>query len=232
MKRPLWSRAQSGAIEVATSRSPDRPSSERVTVMTQAGLCGFAAIVSILRAVRTGTLEHQGVEVPDETRGVALASIAALLALGAAAVTFRSRRWAAIPLAAALLMELTVLLNVVAPPRIVNAIPLLFALGLAIAPAGWDPVRVSVASGQMRSLVAVVSIGLMVPLGLAYLIGPHIIAPYPDIYISYLLYAVLVTVTMVLARRRSWWIAAIPFVSTGLFLLMVQIGVAYRDWGG
>jgi len=221
MKRSLSRRAQSGAIGVATSRSPDRPLSERVTLMTKACLCGFAAIVSILRAVRT-----------DEARGVALASIAALLALGAAVATFRSRRWAAIPLAVALLMELTVLLNVVAPPRIVNAIPLLFALGLAIAPAGWDPVRVPLASGQMRSLVAVVSIGLMVPLGVAYLIGPNIFAPYPDIYVSYLLYAVLVTVTMVVARRRSWWIAAMPFVSTGLFLLMVQIGVAYRDWGG
>ena len=84
----------------------------------------------------------------------------------------------------------------------------------------------------MRSLVAAVSIGLMVPLGVAYLVGPNIFAPYPDIYVSYLLYVVLVTVTMVLARRRSWWIAAMPFVSTGLFLLMVQIGVAYRDWGG
>ena len=190
-------------------------------MMTQACLCGFAGIVSILRAVRT-----------DEARGVALASIAALLALGGAVVTFRSRRWAAIPLAVALLMELTVLLWGAAPPRIVNAIPLLFALGLAVAPAGWDPVRAPVASGQMRSLVAVVSVGLMVPLGGVYLVGPHIVAPYPDIYVSYLLYVVLVTVTMVLARRRSWWIAAMPFVSTGLFLLMVQIGVAYRDWGG
>ena len=206
--------------QVTTSRSPDRPSSGRVSVMTQACLCGFAAIVSILRMVRT-----------DEARGVALASIAALLALGAAVATFRSRRWAAIPLAAALLMELTVLLNV-APPRIVNAIPLLFALGLAVAPGGWNSDRVPVASGQMRSLVAVVSIGLMVPLGVAYLVGPHIFAPYPDIYVSYLLYVVLVTVTMVFARRRSWWIAAMPLVSTGLWLLMVQIGVAYRDWGG
>lgn len=206
---------------VTTSRSSDRSSWERVTVMTQACLCGFAAIFSILRAVRT-----------DEARGVALASIAALLALGAAAATFRSRRWAAIPLAAALLMELTVLLNVVAPPRVVNAIPLLFALGLAVAPGGWNSDRVPVASAQMRSLVAVVSIALMVPPGLAYLVGPLIFAPYPDIYLFYLLYVVLVTVTMALARRRSWWIAAMPFVSTGLWLLTVQIGVAYRDWGG
>lgn len=206
---------------VAVGRSSDRASSERVASVAQACLCGFAATVSILRAVRT-----------DEARGVGLASVAALLALGAAVVTFRSRRWAAIPLAAALLMELTVLLWEAAPPRIVNAIPLLFALGLAVAPAGRNSVRVPLASGRTRSLVAVVSVGLMVPLGVAFLIGPHIIAPYPDIYVSYLLYIVLVTVTMVLARRRSWWIAAVPFVSTGLFVLMVQIGVAYRDWGG
>ena len=39
-------------------------------------------------------------------------------------------------------------------------------------------------------------------------------------------------VAMVLARRRNWWIAAMSIVSTGLFLLTVQIGVANRDWGG
>lgn len=206
---------------VTIDRPSDRSSSARVAQLTQASLCGIAAVVSILRAFRT-----------DEAAGMALASIAALLALGAAAVTFRSPRWAAIPLGTALLMELTVLLGQVAPPRIVNAIPLVFALGLAVSPPGSTPARAPQANERLRGLVVVASIGLMVPLGFAFLVAPHIIAPFPDIYVSYLVYAVLVTITVVLARRRTWWIVVMPFVSMGLFVLMVAIGVAYRDWGG
>jgi len=129
-------------------------------------------------------------------------------------------------------MEFTVMTNRVAPPRIVNAIPLLFALGLAVAPSELAPVRTVDNSPRLHRIVTIVSLGLMAPLGVAYLVGANLFAPAPDIYVSYAIYAVLVTGTIALARRRSWWIAAMPFVSIGVFMLMVQAGVHYRDWSG
>lgn len=206
-------------MEMATSRTSEVSTSERAITMTQAVLCGLAAAISTLRAFRT-----------DEASGVALVSIAALLALGGAVVAFRSRRWAATPVAVALVMEFTVLMDVAAPPRILNAIPLLLAFGLAVVPGRWG--QPPATNGKMRGVVTVVSLGLMVPLGVAFIVGPNLIAPYPDIYLSYLLFAVLVAVTIVFARRQSWWVASMPVASAGVFLLMVQLGGAYRDWGG
>jgi len=72
---------------------------------------------------------------------------------------------------------------------------------------------------------------VLAPIGIAYLaIG--LIAPSPDIYVSYLLYAGLIATAVSLAYRRSWWVLAMPPVSIAAFVLMLQTGVALRGWSG
>jgi hypothetical protein len=208
-------------VQATTDRPRDLPSQSRTALTFQVGLCALAAIVTIVRAART-----------DEPRGVVLASVAAAAALAAAVTSFRHRRWAAVPLLVAIVMEVTVLLGSVAPPRIVNAIPLLFAFGLAVTPTDRARPRNRNEHRSIRGAVSSLSVASMVVLGVAFVIGPNIIAPYPDIFVSYALYAVLVAVTVALARRQSAWIAALPPITLGIFVLMVQIGETFRDWGG
>ncbi len=206
-------------MRVRTPEASRVSSPERHAVLVQASLCGLATAVSIARAVRTG-----------EMGGTTVGLVAAAFALLALGTTLRSRRWAIAPLAAAIVMEFTVMLGAVAPPRIVNAIPLLFALGLAAAPADLTAGRVTGDRPANRRIVTAISVGLMLPVGVAYLVATNLIAPFPDILFSYVLYALLVTATIRLARRRSWWIVAMPFISGGLFLLMVLVGETYRGW--
>ncbi len=213
-------RCHAGSMAVDAAQS-EVSSPWRLVSMAHAGLCGLATAVSLLRAFRT-----------DDASGVVIGLLAASFALLALIVGFRSRRLAVAPLAVALLMEFTVMINRVAPPRIVNAIPLLFALGLAVAPAELVPFGTVGSHSGLHRLVTLVSLGLMVPMGVAYLIFPNLVAPAPDIYVGYVLYAALVASTVTLARRGSWWIAAMPFVSIGLFLLLVQAGVHLRGWSG
>lgn len=198
----------------------DEASPRRYAVIAQASLCGLAAAVSFARAART-----------SETGGTVVALVAASMAVIALGLTLRSARWAIGPLAAAVVMELTVMMGPVAPPRLVNAIPLLFALGFAAAPAELAPVRTTRDWPAFRRVVTGVSFALMVPLGFAYL-SAGLVAPFPDVVVSYVLYMVLVATTIRLARQRSWWVAAMPFVSAGLFFLMIQLGATWRGWSG
>jgi hypothetical protein len=207
-------------MQATTERLGVSPRS-RTARTAQVGLCALAAAVTLVRAART-----------DETSGVVLASVAATAALAAAITSFRHRHRAAVPLLVAIAMEVTVLLSSVAPPRIVNVIPLLFALGLAVIPTDGARPRSDREHRSIRVVVTGLSVASMTILGVAFVIGPNIIAPYPDIFVSYVLYAALVAVTVALARRQSWWIAAMPPIALGTFLLMVQIGATFRDWGG
>ena len=205
----------------------------RLVMPAQSLLALLAAVVSGYRAILS-----------DSPAVITAAFIAALLALVAAAVSTNSQRRAIAPLFAALLLELTILENAT-PPRLINAIPLLFATALAlafgppqrpvlnpIAPTGpQSPTQRRQPNPPAKSIATVVSLVVLAPVGIAYLaIG--LVAPSPDVYVSYLLYDGLITTAVSLAYRRSWWVVAMPPVSVAAFVLMVQAGAAFRGWSG
>ncbi len=213
--------------------STNATGSRRLGMLAQSVLALLAAVVSGYRAILS-----------DSPAVITAAFVAALLALVAAAVSTKSQRRAIAPLIGALLLELTILGNA-APPRLINAIPLLFATALAYAlgppePAVLNPMAPTgrqfltqkrLPNPPAKSIATLISLVVLGPIGLAYLaIG--LIAPSPDVYVSYLLYAGLITTAVSLAYRRSWWVVAMPPVSVAAFMLMVQAGVALRGWSG
>ena len=119
-------------------------------------------------------------------------------------------------------MEL-LLLNGLAPPPLIAAIPLFFALALVVVPARREGAAGMGDGWSARSVLTVVALGLMAPVGFAYL-TTGLVAPVPDLFGAYVLFAVLLTATVWLAVRRSWWVVAMPFVSAGLWVLMLWLG--------
>ncbi len=207
-----------------TPTSPDR--SATVSLRLRVAVAAFALIaatVSAVRAVRTG--------LDGGSTGVVLAAVASLLALLGAAAAFRSLRLAALLLSGPLLLELLVLdrYGNVAPPRLINAIPLMFALALALvferSSTGRSPARGS----RLQKIATIVALALMAPIGLVYLVT-GLVAPVPDVYGAYTIFALLLGGAVWLARRRSWWVVAMPIVSAGIWPLMIWAGETYLDW--
>ena len=80
-----------------------------------------------------------------------------------------------------------------------------------------------------RSVATIIALVLMVPIGFVYLVT-GLIAPSPDVFGAYVLFALLLGGAVWLARRRSWWVVAIPIVSIGIWPLMAWAGETYLDW--
>lgn len=199
---------------------------ETVSVRVTSAVAGFAflaAVVSAVRAVRTG--------LDGGSTGVALAAVASLLALLGAAAAFRSLRLAALVIAVALLLELLILdrYGNVAPPRLINAIPLLFALALALVSGLSRTERSAVGGSRLQKIATIVALALMVPIGFTYFVT-GLVAPTPDVYGAYTIFALLLGGAVWLARRRSWWVVAVPIVSAGIWPLMVWAGETYLNW--
>lgn len=116
-----------------------------------------------------------------------------------------------------------------APPRFIAAIPLFFALAMLLVPRGSEASPASSAGLTSRSVATVIALGLMVPIGVAYL-SVGLVAPEPDLFGAYALFAMLLTVTVWMAVRRTWWVVAMPFVSAGLWVLMLWLGERFLDW--
>lgn len=194
----------------------------RSPTIAVAGLSLIAAAVSALRAVRT--------DLDDRSTGAVLALSASVVALGAVVSAFRSLRLAVLPLTGALLLELLVLSVVdVARPRLVNAIPLMFALALALV-SGRSGTERSPSLGLPRRRVAtIIALAAMVPIGFAYL-SAGLVAPAPDVFGAYALFALLLGGALWLARRGSWWVVAVPIVSVAIWPLMLWAGETYLNW--
>lgn len=209
---------------MTSTASGDLPLVRRFPLGAQVVLSQIAAGVFAYRAIRTADLG-------DQWAGFFLVSLAALFALAAAVTAFRSPRWAALPLAGALFLELFVLDQFfgVAPPRLINAIPLLFALALAAVPGPLGGLAQPTRASQPLSVATVISLVAMVPIGLLYLLT-GLVAPAPDLFAAYVLFALLLGVAVWLARQRSWWVIAVPIVSAGLWPLMVWMGETFLDW--
>jgi len=86
-------------------------------------------------------------------------------------------------------------------------------------------------SATVRNVLTVVALVLMVPVGFAYL-ATGLVASGVDLLGAYALFAVLLAATVWLAVRRSWWVVAMPFVSAGVFVLMLRLGGRFLDWSG
>lgn len=202
-------------------------SSRPLPVLGQVGFALLAGTVFGVRVIRTGT----GSSVPDPsaaTTGVVLGLLAVVLSFLGAALVTRGRA-AVPPLALALVLELSVLDRFLAPPRLVTAVPLVFALALALVPARTWPVRDVRSVDKARTAAVVVALLLMVPVGFFYFVT-GLVAPAPDVYAAYALFGILVLATVLLARRRSWWTLAMPPASAGLWFLMLWAGETYLDW--
>ncbi len=214
-----------------------RPSSTRDAshprtwfVLAQAAFSVLAAAVLAARAFRTAVGDGLAGGDPS-VPGTLLAGSAALLAVAAAALAFRSPRAAALPLGLVLGLELVLLDRYVAPPRLVTAIPLVLALALALVPPGPAPAPPpgSRSTRTAQTVVTVTALLLMVPVGIVYLLT-GLVAPAPDLFGAYALYAVLVGIAVLLARRRSWWVLAVPVASAGLWFAMMMAGETWLDW--
>lgn len=199
-------------------------------VLGQAVFSMLAAAILAARAVRTAVGDGLAGGDPSVS-GTLLAASAALVAVAAAAIAFRSPRAAALPLGLLLVLELVLLDRYVAPPRLVTAIPLVFAIALALVRPGTAVARPST-SGTARTgqtIVTVVALLLMVPVGFFYLLT-GLVAPAPDVYGAYALFAGLVGIAVLLARRGSWWVLAVPVASAGLWFAMLWVGQTWLDW--
>lgn len=192
----------------------------------------LAAAVFVVRAVRTGL----GDGMPDgdpSAFGAVLAAATALVVLAAAAMAYRAPRWAAGPLSVALVLEILVLDRYVAPPRLLVALPLLLALALpfgTVAPGGRAQRQAGPPPGSRgRTVLAVAAVLLQLPVGFLYLMS-GLVVPAPELFGVYALYAVLLWLTVVLARRRSWWSAAVPPASVGLWYAVLLLGEALLGW--
>lgn len=188
----------------------------------------LAAAVFLVRGVRTAT--GDGLPVGQSaTTGVLLAGAVTLLTIGAAVLSFRSTRLAGVPLAVSLVLELTVLGDHVSPPRLLAAIPLIGALAVAVVPT-WRPPDVRAGNpSRTRQVLTVVAFLLMAPIGFFY-ISTGLVAPAPDLFGAYALFAVLVAVMVALARRRSWWVLTMPVVAAGAWFLMLWLGETFWGW--
>lgn len=213
-------------MTTSTSTGPSRSGA----VLGHLGIVGFALLAGTIfgvRVIRTGT----GVAVPDgsaASTGVLLGLLAVLLSFLGAALVTRGRA-AVPPLVLALVLELSVLDRFLSPPRLVTAIPLVFALALALVPARTSPGRDAQSLDRARTAAVVVAMLLMIPVGFFYLVT-GLVAPAPDVFGAYALFGVLVLATAVLARRRTWWTLAMPPASAGLWFLMLWAGETYLDW--
>lgn len=208
------------APKPATGRTP--------FLAVQAALSLAAAALFTVRAVRTASGDGLPPDHPA-TAGVLLAATAVLLSVAAAALALRSTRLAALPLATVLSLELVVLGDYVAPPRLLAALPLIGALALALVPRAPARPPHSSPPDRTRQVLTAVALVLMAPIGFFYL-TTGLVAPAPDVFGAYAVFALLVAVAVHLARRRSWWVLAVPPVSAALWFLVLWVGESALGW--
>ena len=208
---------------MTSTRTPTRRAPTLI-VYVQVGLALVAATILGFRAARTAI--GQAVPEVDTTSHllVALAvGVAASLTVAAAVLLLAGRRGPALAaLGVTLLMELVILGAVASPPRLIAALPLGLAMALFV-------LTRPVPAGAPRTAAAVVALLLMLPVGFQYLVS-GLVVPAPDLYGMYALFALLLAGTAILARRRSWWVLAVPPLAAGLWFLLISIGGQYFGW--
>lgn len=208
---------------MTSTRTPTRRAPTLI-VYVQVGLALVAATILGFRAARTAI--GQAVPEVDTTShllGALAVGVAASLTVAAAVLLLAGRRGPALAaLGVTLLMELVILGAVASPPRLIAALPLGLAMALFV-------LTRPVPAGAPRTAAAVVALLLMLPVGFQYLVS-GLVVPAPDLYGMYALFALLLAGTAILARRRSWWVLAVPPLAAGLWFLLISIGGQYFGW--
>jgi len=207
---------------MTSTRTPTRRAPTLI-VYVQVGLALVAATILGFRAARTAI--GQAVPEVDTTShllGALAVGVAASLTVAAAVLLLAGRRGPALAaLGVTLLMELVILGAVASPPRLIAALPLGLAMALFV-------LTRPVPAGAPRTAAAVALL-LMLPVGFQYLVS-GLVVPAPDLYGMYALFALLLAGTAILARRRSWWVLAVPPLAAGLWFLLISIGGQYFGW--
>jgi hypothetical protein len=157
--------------------------------------------------------------------GATLMCVAAVVV----AVVVAWRHGRAAGAAAALLLVvglgLVVLGRFLAWPDPVMLVPPIFAIAALLVVEG----RPAVAASGWRAAAAVVGLAAKAPVGVVYL-TTGLVAPVPDLFGVYAVFAALAVLAVRLARRRSWWVLVVPAVSAGLWFLLMWLGETYLGW--
>ena len=83
--------------------------------------------------------------------------------------------------------------------------------------------------GPGRGVAAVLALLAMAPVGFFYA-ASGLVVPGPYLYLMWLLYAGLLVVAVVLARRRSYVVLAVPLAGAVLWWAIVSAGEAWLGW--
>lgn len=201
-----------------------RPDGSRVAA--EVGLALLATLLLVLRVVSLAQRDTILVNVRIQL-GV-LAVIAVVLAAGAAVAAPRSERWTAWFLGGALLLELLLGLLGVRVPLIV-APPLLAALALVLVPILRREGQPGVDYSRGHTVVAVVSVTLMVPIGFFTLLLAALVPAYA-VLVGLSVFGGLAVLTHVLADRRTWWVAAGPVLAITFLIGGLWVGDYFLGW--
>lgn len=95
--------------------------------------------------------------------------------------------------------------------------------------AGTEPTVPRPPRTVARTVVAVVGLLLMLPVGFFYLTS-GLVVPGPWLVVLWALFVVLLLTAVQLARRRSWWVPAVPAAAFALWLLVLSLGGQLLGW--
>lgn len=80
-----------------------------------------------------------------------------------------------------------------------------------------------------RTVVAVVGLLLMLPVGFFYLTS-GLVVPGPWLLVLWALLLALLLAAAHLARRRSWWVPAVPAAAFALWVVVLSLGEQLLGW--
>jgi hypothetical protein len=83
--------------------------------------------------------------------------------------------------------------------------------------------------GSTFAVAAVVAWLAMVPVGFLYA-ASGLLVPGPWLFLMWLLYAAALAATVLLTRRRSYWVLVPPVVGAAAWFALVSLGEAYWGW--
>ena len=95
--------------------------------------------------------------------------------------------------------------------------------------AGTEPTLARPPRTVGRTVVAVLGLLLMLPVGYFYLTS-GLVVPGPWLFVLWAMFLVLLVVAVLLARRRSWWVPAVPAAAFALWLLVLSLGGQLLGW--
>jgi hypothetical protein len=82
-----------------------------------------------------------------------------------------------------------------------------------------------------RTTAAALSLLAMAPVGFFYA-ASGLVVPGPWLYLMWLAYLGLLAVAVVLTRRRSYAVLAVPVTAAAVWWALISLGDAYWGWTG